>query len=96
MDVSRVSHDFQGCFQSVSRKFQENVFQKSFMLHGTHRSFPSTRRYGFLMMEGGEGHVPEVYIPQMVQVYFPSTIPGVQVFFPDFPHGPIDNSHLRL
>ena len=27
---------------------------------------------------------PEVYIPQMVQVYFPGTIPGVPVFFPDF------------
>ena len=26
----------------------------------------------------------EVYIPQMVQVYFPGTIPGVPVFFPDF------------
>ena len=24
MHVSRVHHDFQGCFQSVSRKFQEN------------------------------------------------------------------------
>ena len=28
---SRVFHDFQGCFQSVSKKFQEKVFQK--MLH---------------------------------------------------------------
>ena len=27
---------------------------------------------------------PEVYIPQMVQVSFPGTIPGVPVFFPDF------------
>ena len=27
---------------------------------------------------------PEVYIPQMVQVYFPCPIPGVPVFFPDF------------
>ena len=26
----------------------------------------------------------EVYIPQMVQVSFPGTIPGVPVFFPDF------------
>ena len=26
----------------------------------------------------------EVYIPQMVQVYFPCPIPGVPVFFPDF------------
>ena len=24
MDISRVFHDFQGCFQSVSRRFQEN------------------------------------------------------------------------
>ena len=24
IDVSRVFHDFQGCFQSVSKKFQEN------------------------------------------------------------------------
>ena len=47
MDVSRVFHDFQGCFQSVSGKFQEKfegVSIKSFMLHGTHRSFPSRRR----------------------------------------------------
>ena len=26
----------------------------------------------------------EVYVPQMVQVFFPGTIPGVPVFFPDF------------
>ena len=47
MDVSRVFHDFQWCFQSVSDKFQEKfegVSKKSFMLHGTHRSFPSRRR----------------------------------------------------
>ena len=24
MDISRMFHDFQGCFQSVSRRFQEN------------------------------------------------------------------------
>ena len=40
-----VSRKFEGCFMifkgisRVSRKFQE-----SFMLHGTHRSFPSRRR----------------------------------------------------
>ena len=38
----------------------------------------------------------EVYIPQMVQVYFPGTIPGVPVFFPDFFPGPTANSHLRF
>ena len=63
-NVSRVFHDFQGCFKKVSMGFQEicldvtwkfygvstkfqeifRVFQKSFMLHGTHRSFPSRRR----------------------------------------------------
>ena len=34
------------CFKGVSRKFQETfkVFQKSIMLQGTHRSFPSRRR----------------------------------------------------
>ena len=48
-----VSGIFQGCFmifKGVSRVFQGSfkktfkVFQKSFMLHGTHRSFPSRRR----------------------------------------------------
>jgi len=47
---------FQGCvmiFKGVSRVFQGSfkktfkVFQKSFMLHGTHRSFPSRRRACF-------------------------------------------------
>ena len=49
----KVSRMFQGCFmifKGVSRVFQGSfkktfkVFQKSFMLHGTHRSFPSRRR----------------------------------------------------
>ena len=29
-------------------------------------------------------NLTEVYIPQMVQVYFPGTIAGLPVFFPDF------------
>ena len=37
---------FQGCFKGVSRDFK--VFQKSLMLHGTHRSFPSRRRACFV------------------------------------------------
>ena len=28
MDVSRVFHDFQGCFQSFSRKFQKVIQKK--------------------------------------------------------------------
>ena len=34
-DVSRVFHDFQGSFKSVSRSFKKtfNAFQKSLMLH---------------------------------------------------------------
>ena len=50
VEVSRIFHDFQGCSGSVSKVFQESfmktfrVFQKSLMLHGTHRSFPSRRR----------------------------------------------------
>ena len=49
-DVSRKS---KGCFEGVLRVFQGSfkktfrVFQKSFMLHGTHRSFPSRRRACF-------------------------------------------------
>ena len=43
-----------------------------------------------------ELRVAEVYIPQMVQVYFPNTIPGVPVFFPNFFPVTTDNSHLRL
>ena len=45
-DVSRVFNDFQGCFQSVSRNFKKTfkMFEKRFMLHGTHHSFPSRRR----------------------------------------------------
>ena len=52
-EVSRI---FLGCFlifEGVSRVFQGsfkktfNVFQKSFMLHGTHRSFPSRSRACF-------------------------------------------------
>ena len=51
-----VSRMFQGCFiffKGVSRVFQGSfkttfkVFQKSFMLHGTHCSFPSRRRACF-------------------------------------------------
>ena len=48
-DVSRVFHDFQGSFKSVSRSFKKtfNAFQKSLMLHGSHCSFPSRRRACF-------------------------------------------------
>ena len=47
-----VSRKIEGCFlifKGVSRAFQENfkVFRKSFMLHGTHSSFPSRRRACF-------------------------------------------------
>ena len=47
VEVSRIFHDFQRCSKSVSKVFQGSsrktfkVFQKSFMLHGTHHSFPS-------------------------------------------------------
>ena len=53
----KVSRMFQVCFmifKGVSRVFQRSfkktfkVFQKSFMLHGTHRSFPSRRRACFI------------------------------------------------
>ena len=47
MDVSRVYHDFQGCFKEDPRKLSR-CFKKSFMLHGTHRSFPSRWRACFL------------------------------------------------
>ena len=43
-----------------------------------------------------EAVATEVYIPQMIQVYFPRTIPGVPVFFPDFFPGSTDTLHLRL
>ena len=38
-----VSRVFQEFFKEVSRK-RSRCFKKSFMLHGTHRSFPSRRR----------------------------------------------------
>jgi len=45
-DVSWFSKVVPECLNGVSRKFQENFqsVSKSFMLHGTHRSFPSRRR----------------------------------------------------
>ena len=56
-DALRLFHDFQWCFQSVPECFKSvskvfqgcsmkacKVFPKSFMLHGTHRSFPSRWR----------------------------------------------------
>ena len=55
-----VSRMFQGCFmifKDVSRVFQESfkksfkVFQKSFKLQGTHRSFPSRRRACYCMIK---------------------------------------------
>ena len=47
---------FQECFNGVSSKFQwcfeelTRMFQESFMLHGTHRSFPSRGRACLLSM----------------------------------------------
>ena len=44
-----ISWIFQGCFmifKGVYRVFQGS-FKKSFLLHGTHRSFPSRRRACF-------------------------------------------------
>ena len=47
---SKEASQFQGCFEEifkgVSRKFQDKFqgVSKRFMLHGTHRSFPSRRR----------------------------------------------------
>ena len=38
-----ISKVFYGCFKEVSRKLTR-CLQKSFMLHGTHRSLPSRRR----------------------------------------------------
>ena len=44
---------FKECFKEVSKVFQgrfkgvSGKFQKCFMLHGTHRSFPSRRRACF-------------------------------------------------
>ena len=46
-----VSRMFQGCFiifKGVSRLFQGSFKKKSFMLHGTHHSFPSKRRACFI------------------------------------------------
>ena len=44
-----ISRKFQGCFMKdlCKRKFN-GCFRKSFMLHGTHHSFPSSRRACFL------------------------------------------------
>ena len=47
---------FHGYFKGVSRVFQSfkktfKVIQKSFILHGTHRSFPSRRRACFSMTD---------------------------------------------
>ena len=55
-----VSRMFQGCFmifKGVSRMYNESfkktfkVFQESFILHVTHRSFPSRRRACFQICE---------------------------------------------
>ena len=56
-DVLRVFHDFQGCFQSISRKFQWNLqgVSKSFILHDTHHSFLSRKRACFPLTGGGGG-----------------------------------------
>ena len=40
---------FQRCLQEVSRKLSR-CFNKSFMLHGTHRSFPSRKRACLLIL----------------------------------------------
>ena len=53
MDVKYVSLKFHGCFQSNSKLLQGSfkkilkVFQRSFMLQVTHRSYPSRRRACF-------------------------------------------------
>ena len=62
VEFSRLFHDFQGCSKSVSKVFQRSskktlrVFQKSFMLYGTHCSFPSRRRACFY--ENDFAHYP--------------------------------------
>ena len=47
-----VSRVFQRCFKEVSRKLSR-FLKKSFMLYGTHRSFPSRKRacfHNFMML----------------------------------------------
>ena len=48
------------------------------------RNMEPPEKYKMAVKVPQNGRWAEVYIPQMVQVLFPNTIPGVPVFFPEF------------
>ena len=58
VEVSRMFHDFQGSLKKTLR-----VFRRSFMLHGTHRSFPSRRRacYSLMLIAVGLFTIPKFH-----------------------------------
>ena len=62
-----VSRKFQGCFQSVLKGFHI-----SFMLHGTHRSFPSRRRACFVRLIDPEIRIIKVsnkkFVPDQISI----------------------------
>ena len=61
-DVSRVFHDFQGCFQSVSRKFQKNFQGVSKKFHFAWHSSQ--------LLEQKEGLFAYTLAPDVVQKCF--------------------------
>ena len=71
---------FQRCFKEISRKISM-CFKKCFMLHGTHRSFPSRRRACSCIKEVDEKHlIWHVHCQYMFLDVCPKGSPAVNMF----------------